>query len=121
MPTVQKSVVAEDEIDTVIGRDIQFTGAINTDKSLLIKGEVSGSIVCGEDLYLSHEAIVDADIHAGRLTVRGTLKGSAVAAESIQLLAESFVEASLAAPEIVMENEERFKGTFTITGNQEID
>ncbi len=121
MPTVQKSVVAEDEIDTVIGRDIQFTGAINTDKSLLIKGEVSGSIVCGEDLYLSHEAIVDADIHAGRLSVRGTLKGRAVAAESVQVLAESSVDAALAAPEVIIENEERFKGTFTITGNREID
>ena len=121
MPTVQKSVVAEDEIDTVIGRDIQFTGAINTDKSLLIKGEISGSIVCAEDLYISPEAIVDADIHAGRLTVRGTLKGSAVAAGSIQVLAGSSVEASLAAPEIVIEDEERFKGTCTLTGNDEID
>jgi cytoskeletal protein CcmA (bactofilin family) len=119
MSTVQKSVIDEDEIDTVLEADIQFSGTLETSKSLLIKGKISGAIICGDDLYISERASVDADVRAGRVTVRGVLKGSIIASESIQLMAGSDVEANLEAPDIVIENEEHFKGTATITGNQE--
>ena len=119
MSQVQKSVIDEDEIDTVLESDIQFSGSLETSRSLLIKGKVSGTINCGDDLYLSEESSVDADIRAVRVTVRGRLKGKVIAAESIQVLAGSEVEASLEAPDIIIENEEQFKGTATITGNRE--
>lgn len=118
MSQVQKSVIDEDEIDTVLESDIQFSGSLETSKSLLIKGKVSGTINCGDDLYLSEESSVDADIRAVRVTVRGRLKGKVIAAESIQVLAGSEVEASLEAPDIIIENEEQFKGTTTITGKR---
>lgn len=119
MSHVQKSVIDEDEIDTVLESDIQFSGSLETSKSLLIKGKVSGTITCGDDLYISEGAAVDADIRTGRLTVRGGLKGTVVATESIQVIAGSDVEASLEAPEITIENEEQFKGRATITGDRE--
>lgn len=116
---VQKSVIDEDEIDTVLDSDIVFSGSLESAKSLLIKGKISGTIVCGEDLYLSGEASVDADIRAVRVIVRGTLKGIVRASESIQILSGSAVEASLEAPDIIIEDEEHFKGTATLTGNSE--
>ena len=119
MPTVQKSVIDEDEIDTVLEADIQFSGTLETSKSLLIKGKISGTILCGDDLYISEGAAIDADVRAVRVTVRGALKGSIIASESIQLMAGSDVEARLEALDIVIENEESFKGTATITGIQE--
>jgi len=115
MSTVQKSVIDEDEIDTVLGADIQFSGILETSKSLLIKGRISGTITCGDDLYLSPESVVDADIRAARLIARGRLAGSAVASESIQVLAGSAVSAALEAPEIVVEDEAGFSGTKTVT------
>lgn len=119
MSTVQKSVIDEDEIDTVLEADIQFSGTLETSKSLLVKGKISGVITCRDDLYIAKGAIVDAEIRAVRVTVRGKLKGSVLASESIQLMAESHVEATLEAPDIVIEKEEHFKGTATITGIQE--
>ena len=119
MSTVQKSVINEDEIDTVLESDIQFSGNLETAKSLLIKGRLSGTITCGDDLYIAATALVDADIRSNRIIIRGRLQGHAVAAESIQVLAGCLVEASLEAPEIIIENEEEFKGMATITGNGE--
>jgi cytoskeletal protein CcmA (bactofilin family) len=119
MSTVQKSVIDEDEIDTVLGTDIQFSGTLETSKSLLIKGRISGAITCAEDLYLSPESVVDADIRAARLIARGRLAGSAVAAESIQVLAGSAVSAALEAPEIDIEDEAGFTGTKLVTGEAE--
>ena len=115
MARVQKSVIDEDEIDTVLESDIRFTGTIETPKSLLIKGRVSGTLTCGDELYLSEESLVEADIRTLRLTVRGYFKGRAVAVESIQILSGSRVDADLEAPEIYIEDRENFSGTATET------
>lgn len=116
---VQSSVVNEDEIDTVLDSDIEFSGTLEAGKSLLIKGRVYGKIVCKEELYIAAEADVDAEIEAPQVTVRGTLKGKVRAAQSIQVLSGSRVSASLEAPEIFIEDEENFEGTATISGNEE--
>jgi cytoskeletal protein CcmA (bactofilin family) len=113
MPSVQKSVPDEDEIDTVLAPDIEFSGSISTTKDLLVKGKVSGSISCGEDLYISEEAVVSAELKARRIIVRGALEGRAVALESIQVLPGSRVGAALEAPEIVVEERELFTGTIS--------
>ncbi|TXT50894.1 MAG: hypothetical protein FD137_201 [Spirochaetes bacterium] len=103
MPTVQKSVIDEDEIDTVLAADIEFSGSIDTPKSLLIKGKVSGSIRCGDDLYIAEKASVSAQIEAVRLVVRGTLAGKVRVSESIQILAGSKVTAELDCADIYIE------------------
>ncbi len=115
MPRVQKSVIDEDEIDTVLESDFRFSGTIETSKSLLIKGRVSGTITCGDELYLAEESLVEADIRALRLTVRGYFKGRAVASESIQLLSGARVDADLEAPEIFIEDRKNYSGTATET------
>jgi len=115
MSRVQKSVIDEDEIDTVLEGDIRFSGSIETPKSLLIKGRISGTLNCGDDLYLAEESLVEADIRALRITIRGYFKGRALASESIQVLAGSRVDAELEAPDIFIENKEDFSGTATIT------
>jgi len=112
MSTVQKSVTDEDEIDTVLAPDIDFSGTIETGKSLLIKGKISGTIVCGDDLYLSESARVDAVIRARRVIIRGTLRGRVTAIESIQVIAGSEVDAELDAPEVIVEDREHFRGVI---------
>ncbi len=119
MSQVQKSVIDEDEIDTVIEADIRFSGSMESSKSLLIKGKIRGSILCRDELYLSGESDVDAEIQASVVTIRGTLKGSVAASERIQVMAGSLVSASLEAPDIFIEQPESFTGTATLTRQPE--
>lgn len=116
MPSVKNSVPVEDEIDTVIDANIVFTGALETGKNLLVKGRISGTIVCAGDLFLAPESVIDADIRAPRVVVRGRLSGTVRAAESIQVLAGAEVSASLEAPDITIEEKEKFTGRATVTG-----
>lgn len=116
MPQVHRSVIDEDEVDTVLDNSIVFEGTIRTSKSLLIKGNVRGVIECADDLFIAPEATVDAEIHTVRLTVRGTLSGQAFASESIEILAGSRVKAFLESPDIDIEDKEEFQGTATVTG-----
>lgn len=106
MPTAHKSVIAEDEMDTILAADIEFSGTIDTPKSLLIKGKVEGTIRCGDDLYIDEKAHVNAQIQTLRLVVRGSLSGKAKASESIQILAGARVNAELDSPDIYREEGE---------------
>jgi cytoskeletal protein CcmA (bactofilin family) len=104
------SVADEDEIDTVLGPDIEFEGEISTDKSLMIKGRVKGVIHSMAEVYISEGAYVEADIDASQVTVRGKLKGDVNARKAIQVLENGKVEGKLIAPEIVIEHESGFSG-----------
>jgi len=115
MPRALKSVPDEEEIDTVLESDLEFSGVLSTDKDLMVKGRVQGSISCGDDLYIASGAQVNAELRARSIVVRGRLEGRAVAAESIQFLAGSSGSAQLEAPEIVVDEQSSFSGTTTIT------
>ena len=118
MPSVHKSVTDEDEIDTILASDIDFSGHLESPKSILIKGHVTGTITCDDDLYISESGSVNAEILTRRLIVRGTLQGRAKAIESIQILQGSIVESFLEAPDIFIEDREHFRGAIVESGNE---
>ena len=66
---VKLSVVDEEEVDTVLGSEIEFEGDIESSKSLMIKGKVSGNINCSAELYITEQAEVRSTIHADRKSV----------------------------------------------------
>lgn len=112
MDFVQKSVINEDEVDTVLNNDIIFSGLLEAESDLLIKGNLSGRLICRDELYIAPEAVVDAEIDALSISCRGTLKGTARAKQSIRILAGSNVSARLEAPDIIIEDKDSFRGTI---------
>lgn len=121
MDFVQKSVINEDEVDTILNNDITFSGILEAESDLLIKGNFSGRLICHDELYISPEAVVDAEIDALSISCRGTLKGTARAKQSIRILAGSNVSARLEAPDVVIEDKDCFRGTIVEpTAPQEI-
>lgn len=112
MDFVQKSVINEDEVDTILNNDITFSGLMEAESDLLIKGNLSGRLICHDELYIAPEAVVDAEIDALSISCRGTLKGTARAKQSIYILAGSNVSARLEAPDIIIEDKDSFKGTI---------
>jgi cytoskeletal protein CcmA (bactofilin family) len=115
MTEVRTSVVDEDQVDTVLGADVEFSGRIRSDKSFMIKGKVRGSFVSDSELYITEGAVVNADLRASQVTIRGSVKGDIVATRRIQALAGSDVEGTLSAPEIAIEPGCRFNGSCVTT------
>lgn len=110
MDFVQKSVINEDEVDTILNSDITFSGTLEAESDLLIKGSFAGRLICHDELYIDSQAVVDAEIDALSISCRGTLKGIARAKQSIRILAGSSVSARLEAPDIFIEDKETFAG-----------
>lgn len=111
---VKLSVVDEEEVDTVIGSEIEFEGDIESSKSLMIKGKVSGNIDCSAELYITEQAEVRSTIHAATVVIRGKVYGDISADSLIAVLDWGHVEGRLVAPDIYLSPNCVFKGTTVI-------
>ena len=111
--TIDKKVIIEDEnkIDTIIGEDVEFKGALKFKNSLKIKCKFSGKIQADGLLIIGQEANVNADINAKVISVSGNLKGKIKAQQKVELLRKSVTHADIITPDIVIESGSTFNGT----------
>lgn len=116
MTEVQISAIDEEQLDTVIAADVEFSGTMNFKKPLMIKGRVSGSIHSESELYIDEGARVEANIEALVVSVKGSVKGDITARERVDLFATSVVEGNVTAPKVTMETGCRLNGTCRMTG-----
>ncbi|HOX48553.1 MAG TPA: polymer-forming cytoskeletal protein [Spirochaetia bacterium] len=110
MTEVQISAVDEEQLDTVLAGDVEFSGSMTFKKPLMIKGRVSGVIRSESELYIDEKAVVEADIKALVVSVKGSVKGDIAARERVELFASSSVDGDVTAPQITMETGCRFNG-----------
>lgn len=110
MTEVQISAVDEEQLDTVLAGDVEFSGSMTFKKPLMIKGRVSGVIRSESELYIDEKAVVEADIKALVVSVKGSVKGDIAARERVELFASSSVDGDVTAPQVTMETGCRFNG-----------
>jgi cytoskeletal protein CcmA (bactofilin family) len=102
--------VDEREIDTILADDIQFTGVLTFHEPLMIKGYFRGEIQSTSDLYIGEKALVEAKIHANRVSNHGHIKGNVTARSKIELFSASRIDGDMTAPIIEMESGAKFNG-----------
>jgi len=73
----------EEDYDTVLAPDIDFTGTIQFSEPFMIKGRVTGQIDATSDLLVELGAEVKADIKASRVIIKGAVTGDVTAPEVI--------------------------------------
>ncbi len=120
MTEVQITAVDEEQLDTILAEDVEFSGEMNFKKPLMIKGRVSGIVRSESELYIDEKAVVEADIVATIVSVKGRVKGNISARERVELFASSAVDGDVTAPQITMETGCRFNGACRMTA-PEID
>lgn len=121
MPEAHLSHLDESELDTILAEDIEFTGNLNFEAPLMIKGTFSGDIKAEGDLFIGEKARVNARVEARVVSVRGRVKGNIYANERVELSASSSVEGDITAPDIVMESGCRFNGICTMKVPEEAE
>jgi len=115
MTDVYNDVLEDDDFDTILSPDIDFSGTLNFEKPFLIRGKVSGEITAKGLLVVDGEAVVNADIDASRVVIRGYVKGDVTAAEKVEVAVTGRLEGNVTAPEIFMETGCVFNGRCTMT------
>lgn len=104
----------EEDYDTVLAPDIDFTGSIEFAEPFMIKGRVTGRIEATSDLMIDTDAIVKADIHANRIVIKGSVTGNVTADKMVHVFSSGKLTGDVTAPEVVLESGCFFSGICTM-------
>ena len=116
MTDVHSDALDDEDFDTVLSPNIEFTGTLLFEKPFLIQGKVSGEIIAKGLLVIDEDAVVNADINTSRVVIRGFVKGDVTATEKVVIALTGKLEGNIVAPEILMETGCIFNGRCTMTG-----
>jgi len=115
MTDVHSDVLDDDDFDTILSQDIDFSGTLNFEKPFLIRGKVSGDIIARGILVVDEGAVVEANINASRVIIKGSVKGNVMASEKVEVTITGKLVGNVTAPEIFMETGCVFNGRCTMT------
>jgi cytoskeletal protein CcmA (bactofilin family) len=115
MTDVHNDVLEDEDFDTILSPDINFSGTLHFEKPFLIRGRLSGEIAARGLLVVDEEAVVEANINASRVIIRGSVKGNVTAAEKVELAITGKLIGNVTAPEIFMETGCFFNGRCSMT------
>ncbi len=110
MSDVQIREIDEADIDTILAEDIDFTGNLDFEKSLMIKGTFKGDIHARGALYIDKNALVEARVEADIVSLKGTVRGDVFAYTRVELFSSAMVDGDITAPDVIMESGCRFNG-----------
>ncbi|HNQ97022.1 MAG: polymer-forming cytoskeletal protein [Spirochaetales bacterium] len=105
----------EEDYDTVLAPDIEFTGTIEFTEPFMIKGKVSGQIMATSDLLIDEGALVKADIQANRVVIKGSVEGNVTATQIVHVFSSGRLNGDVSAPEVVLDSGCFFSGICTMS------
>lgn len=120
MSDIQIQTIDETEIDTILASDIDFTGKLGFDKSLMIKGRIKGDVKAAGDFYIAESAVVEGRIEANMVSVMGTVHGNIFAYDRVEIFSCGHVNGDITAPDIIMESGCSFNGICTMKSPNEV-
>jgi len=105
----------EEDYDTVLAPDIDFSGTIQFEEPFMIKGRVSGTIEATSDLMIDSGAVVKANIKASRVVIKGEVDGNVTATQAVHVFSSGKLNGDVTAPEVVLDSGCYFTGICTMT------
>ncbi len=104
----------EEDYDTVLAPDIEFSGSIEFAEPFMIKGRVSGTIDATSDLLIDTNAVVKANIKARNVVIKGSVEGDVTATQMVHVFSTGRLNGDVTAPEVVLESGCFFTGICTM-------
>jgi len=114
MTDVHNDVLDDEDFDTILSQDIDFSGTLNFEKPFLIRGKLSGDIIARGVLVVDEGAVVEANINTSKVIIRGSVKGDVTASEKVEVTITGKLVGNVTAPEIFMETGCLFNGRCTM-------
>lgn len=98
------------EMSTLLAKDAEITGTLNTQGSLRIDGRVKGDLICAKMVTIGTSGFVDGNIQAESIIVAGRVKGSLHAKQKIHLEASAELDGDLSAGKLSIQEGARVRG-----------
>jgi len=96
---------------TFFGPNVSIEGTVTGSDTVLVEGQVKGTINLAGDLRVGTQARVEAKVHARNVTVEGRLTGDISADQRVELVASARVDGNIKAPKIIVADGAHFRGS----------
>lgn len=103
-----------ENMNTVIGKDSNFTGKVEVSSSLRVDGKVKGEIVSQETVVIGPTGVVEGNITSKSCVIAGRVIGNVSAPDKVELQAKSLLQGDLKTKGLVIEQGAVFQGSCTM-------
>jgi len=112
---------AADGLISVVARDANWKGDINSETSVHVFGRIEGTLTAREDIWIAEGAEVNATVTAQRVIVAGTASGSVIASGRFEALPTGRISADISSPISVVHEGATINGNFRAGGDANSD
>ena len=117
---IQRDAVERLKERAVIGTAIVIHGEVSGAQDLLVNGRIEGKLsLANQSLTVGREGRVKADMFARLISIEGYVEGTIQGEEKIVLRGTGSVRGNLIAPQVVLEEGCRFKGSIDMGDNDD--
>ena len=102
--------------DTVIGHSIKIEGDLVSNGSIIVEGEVNGSVATEQTLRVGEKAKVKAEVKAREAFVSGKVDGNIDVSDKLELSETAEVNGDIQASTLTIAAGADFNGKCTMTG-----
>jgi len=103
--------MANEQIDTIIGAQVELTGSLRNEGPIQIHGRVNGDVISQSIVFVGETAVVTGPITAKSVEVAGQVYGSITAEGHIELHPKSQVKGDLTTKQLSIKPGALFFGT----------
>lgn len=117
---IQRNPVERLKERAVIGAAIVIHGEVSGGQDLLVNGRIEGKLsLAKQSLTVGREGRIKADMFARLVSIEGSVEGTVQGEEKIVLRGTGSVRGNLIAPQVVLEEGCRFKGSIDMGDNDD--
>ncbi len=110
---------SSDEVLSLLGEGVEFSGEISFSKSLLVEGVVKGKVRSEGCLMIGTKGRVEAEVTIKRVTINGEFHGAIRASDRVEIHKEGRVYGDLYTPCLIIEAGALFEGKCNMSESKE--
>lgn len=115
-PPIQRSVAPAPQEQATIGKSLIIKGEVTGSESLYIDGRVEGSInLPGNRVTVGRNGVVSANITAREIVILGKVRGNVNASDRFDIRSEGSLTGDIVAQRVSIEEGAFFKGAIEIS------
>jgi len=111
--------MATEQIDTIIGAQVELTGSLKNEGPIQIHGHIKGDVISDSTVFVGESAIVTGPITAKSVEVAGQVYGSITAEMHIELHPKSLVKGDLTTKQLSIKPGAVFVGSSNMDAPHE--
>ena len=97
-------------VQTMIGPDVEINGPIKLTQGVIIYGRVNGDIITKGPVRISQDALVDGDIVGGDIRIGGTVRGNINSSGRVILGSQCVLKGNIVYKKLTIEDGAQFEG-----------